>query len=83
MNNLLLLWKQVMRSPMKVGTVAPSSKNLAKALIEAADLHPSQTSVEVGGGGNRSFNDMDFGCSPIVAIFGFGTQPRNGTTLKG
>jgi phosphatidylethanolamine/phosphatidyl-N-methylethanolamine N-methyltransferase len=50
MNNLLLLWKEVLRSPRSLGTIAPSSKWLAMDLIEAANLRKDTVTVEIGAG---------------------------------
>ena len=50
MNNLLLLWKEVLRSPRSLGTIAPSSKWLAQDLVEAADLRRETVTVEIGAG---------------------------------
>ncbi len=50
MNNLFLLWKQILKNPMELGTVAPSSPYLAKCVVAAANINPSQHVIEVGAG---------------------------------
>jgi phospholipid N-methyltransferase len=49
-SNFFLLWRQILRNPRDLGTVAPSSQFLAKCLVEAADLAVDQRIVEVGAG---------------------------------
>lgn len=49
-NNLWLLWRQVLKSPRELGTVAPSSRWLAQGLIRASDVLEAHTIVEVGAG---------------------------------
>lgn len=49
-NNLWHLWRQILRSPRELGTIAPSSRWLAQGLIEAADLTKDHVIVEVGAG---------------------------------
>ena len=43
--NLLILWRQLMRSPRQLGTVAPSSGSLGNALIAAAELEDGMNVV--------------------------------------
>ena len=50
MNNLFLLWKQIVKNPRALGTVAPSSPYLAKCVVAAANIGPKQRIVEVGAG---------------------------------
>ena len=38
MNNLFLLWKQIVKNPRALGTVAPSSPYLAKCVVAAANI---------------------------------------------
>ena len=45
-----LLWKRLMKGPKSIGTVAPSSPWLARALLGVSALHDAQTIVEVGAG---------------------------------
>ena len=49
-NNLWLLWRQLLKYPRELGTVAPSSRWLAQGLIRASDISEQQTIVEVGAG---------------------------------
>ena len=50
MNNLFLLWKQIVKNPRALGTVAPSSPYLAKCVVAAANIGANQKIVEVGAG---------------------------------
>jgi len=50
MNNLFLLWKQILKNPRELGTVAPSSPYLAKCVVSSANINPSQYVVEIGAG---------------------------------
>jgi phosphatidylethanolamine/phosphatidyl-N-methylethanolamine N-methyltransferase len=50
MSNLFLLWRQVLKNPRSLGTIAPSSKYLAQTLVSAANVSPSQRVVEIGAG---------------------------------
>ncbi len=50
MNNLFLLWKQILKNPRELGTVAPSSPYLAKCVVAAANINKQQHVVEVGAG---------------------------------
>lgn len=50
MSNLFLLWRQILKNPRSLGTVAPSSKYLAQTLVSAANISPSQRVVEIGAG---------------------------------
>ena len=50
MNNLFLLWRQILRDPMSLGTVAPSSSYLARCVVAAAGLNEHKYVVEVGAG---------------------------------
>ena len=45
-----LLWKRLMKGPKSIGTVAPSSPWLARALVGVSALHDAETIVEVGAG---------------------------------
>lgn len=45
-----LLWKRLLRSPGSIGTVAPSSPWLAKALVGVSMLEEADVVVEVGAG---------------------------------
>jgi phosphatidylethanolamine/phosphatidyl-N-methylethanolamine N-methyltransferase len=49
-SNFFLLWKQVLRDPKSLGTVAPSSKFLGQCLVESAELEPGQRIMEIGAG---------------------------------
>lgn len=50
MNNFFLLWRQILKNPRSLGTVAPSSPYLAHNLVRAANLSTEQFVVEVGAG---------------------------------
>ena len=50
MGNFWLLWRQILRHPRELGTVAPSSRWLAKGLIKASELSEELVIVEVGAG---------------------------------
>lgn len=50
MSNLFLLWRQILKNPRSLGTVAPSSKYLAQTLVAAANISTSQRVVEIGAG---------------------------------
>lgn len=45
-----LLWKRLLRTPGRIGTVAPSSPWLARALVGVSSLHDAEVVVEVGAG---------------------------------
>ena len=45
-----LLWKRLIKGPKTIGTVAPSSPWLARALVGVSALHDAETIVEVGAG---------------------------------
>ena len=49
-NNLWMLWRQLLRYPRELGTVAPSSRWLAQGLVRASDITEDHTIVEVGAG---------------------------------
>jgi len=46
----MLFLSRWVKNPLKMGSVAPSSKFLAKAMAEVALQHPSDIVVELGGG---------------------------------
>jgi phospholipid N-methyltransferase len=46
----LLFLRQYLRNPLKVGAVAPSSKHLARAMVEALAPQPGELVVELGPG---------------------------------
>ncbi len=50
MDSAKLLWKRLIRSPGSIGTVAPSSPWLAKALVGVSMLETANVVVEVGAG---------------------------------
>jgi phosphatidylethanolamine/phosphatidyl-N-methylethanolamine N-methyltransferase len=45
-----LLWKKLLQGPKTIGTVAPSSPWLARALVGVSALHDAKIIVEVGAG---------------------------------
>ena len=49
-SNFFLLWRQILRNPKDLGTIAPSSQFLARSLVDAANLTQDQRIVEVGAG---------------------------------
>ena len=49
-NNLWMLWRQLLKHPRELGTVAPSSRWLAQGLVQASDITEDHTIVEVGAG---------------------------------
>lgn len=46
----LMFLRDVARSPLQMGAIAPSSKHLAKAMVDEALIEPGQVIVELGGG---------------------------------
>lgn len=46
----LLFLRDVARSPLQMGAIAPSSRQLAKAMVDHAQIQPGQVIVELGGG---------------------------------
>lgn len=46
----LLFLRDVARKPLQMGAIAPSSKQLAKAMVDQAQIEPGQVIVELGGG---------------------------------
>lgn len=49
MSNLLFL-REFARNPKRIGSVMPSGAQLARRMVEAADIHPDHHVVELGGG---------------------------------
>ncbi len=50
LDSTLLLWRQLLREPARIGTVAPSSPWLAQMLVRMGHLDDGQVIVEVGAG---------------------------------
>lgn len=50
MKNLFVLWRQVLKNPRGLGTIAPSSPYLAKAVADAAAITHEYYVVEIGAG---------------------------------
>lgn len=46
----LLFLRDVARSPLQMGAIAPSSKQLARVMVDEARIQPGQVIVELGGG---------------------------------
>jgi phospholipid N-methyltransferase len=46
-----VFWRQVFQDPRKVGAIGPSSRELAKVVVESAGIETAQTIIELGPGG--------------------------------
>jgi phosphatidylethanolamine/phosphatidyl-N-methylethanolamine N-methyltransferase len=50
MEKAMVFWRGYLKNPRKIGAVAPSSKHLARKMVQALDAKPDDICVELGPG---------------------------------
>lgn len=75
-----LFLKDVLTHPLRMGAVAPSGRDLARLMVDAARIEDEHTVVELGAG-SGSFTREIVGRHPESPLFAFEISPRLGDEL--
>lgn len=75
-----LFLKDVFINPMQMGAIAPSSRDLARAMVDTARIEDEHTVVELGAG-SGSFTREIVDRHPVSPLFAFEISPRLGEEL--
>lgn len=78
--SLPLFLKDVFINPMQMGAIAPSGPDLARVMVDTAQIEDGHTVVELGAG-SGSFTREIVGRHPANPFFAFEISPRLGDEL--
>ena len=76
-----LFLRDVLANPLQMGALAPSSRALARAIVNAADIRAQQTIVELGAG-SGVFTREIVDRHPDSPLFAFEISPQLGAELR-
>lgn len=76
-----LFLRDVLTNPLQMGAVVPSSRALARAIVQAADIQTRQTVVELGAG-DGAFTREIVDRHPESPLVAFEISPQLGAELR-
>jgi len=81
MHNFLLFFKEFAKDPIRVGSVVPSGLQLARRMVEAADIHPEHVVVELGAGTGPVTRELQ-AAHPDVPLLVLEPSPEMAAVLR-